>query len=874
MDCTIHNTASVSVNAPRITAVELETTEILLVPNEKHQNAIDGLKPPGTFKSDVNDNELPSTGQSDCFQEPFTKSTYEDIADLGVTRQPINSPIHCVKNINFIIEEAIDGFEFLYSRPKTTGRIQFGENRTVVFDDEDKVNELVQNEKYAKANTLHVQTNNVKSVLKNRPVCIDVSYFEQDETSYLEDGCEEEFTESIPLAEDPADHAAAETWKTIERLFTLHDIPLEEVKEDVLLSLQRLATGVVETFRHKEQCYKFVGRQQSIEEIDQLEQSNDSLKCEVSTLKKRLEDEGVKWEVIDQTIAENDDLKQKVAELAATNVHLTKELELSPKWEDVDGLLEEDKELKQKIAELTSSNEALTEKCVSTQKLASQHGEEVKQSKRAIEDFKNEIDNLLSTHAELNAKNSELSSSNKQLTEQLSNACIKLQKNENIEKENGELKLAKTALMCTNSKLTSSNSDMRLMVGKLREENTNMVRKMKSMKKRVYSRFFVENVALTVANEDLTQKLAELDSVKNVNEELRSTTIELASTNAKILLEKDNLSSSNSELSSNIENLTKSLEQMSTEIENWKTTYQRVKTEYECAKSDVEFVTKLYDSKIKELSSGKASIEAEQVLLKEQTALKVTLFSQVNEQLSKDKDALSEQLTQKLEEIQQLRSQLKEGESSIIRAQQWQVEEEICLSCISRLQEENSRLLKKCSELEVRGVELVKENSELNSFKDDFKAFDEKYDWLESVALSLRQEKEHSDSQVKDLKRQLRASIKAVESLEKAKSQSKKKPQELQNQLQDLQMKHSQLSKEFHTKERELEQALDKMQELAAMLRGTMSLARTSPPLGWGISCEANALARSPSRRWSFKRSSSFTLNRGKKSFFPRSVVS
>ncbi|AQZ16639.1 (ZYRO0B01936g) [Zygosaccharomyces parabailii] len=825
MNCLTYK--AISSNQPRITAVKLESTEIPIVPQEepskkKRQAITVNLSTLKDRDAHLSSNKVPRP-----LQEPIDGFLEKDT--VQVTRDPIITPTHGVKNTNFIIEEAIEGFEFLYSNAKPKGNLRFGENRTIIFDKEEEVDRLVTKGIHAKTSGSDYQPSNLKPVLKNRLVNINTSYFEQEEASYLEDDGEEAITEETPLINDSTDYIVIETRQTIERLFTLHDIPLNEVEDDLLGSLRRLATGVVETFRKKERCYKFVGRQQSIEEIDELEYFNDNLKCEVSKLNSKLQEESIKWEVVDQTFAENDDLKAQVSDLTLATQHLAKELELSPKWEDVDGLLEEDKQLKEKIAELISSNSKLSDSCDSMQVLGLKHAEELQEYKRDIEQLKNKISS--------------------------------------IQKENAELSSLNHKLMSTNSAISGK-------IDKLQEENVKVLKKMKSVKKKAYSHFFVENITLTAMHEDLAHKLddasIELDCVKKANKELL-----LA--NARLLFEKKELSSAGSQLSSTVDDLFERVENLSMECKDWQNKYLKSKDNYICAKSDMDFIEKLYDNKIKTLGEEKADLEKKVSnfgLLNEQSSLKAALFSELYENIYKDKETISKQLDQSLIETKHLRSQLIDSEASVMRSQQWQAREEICLSSLNQIQDEKAKLLEKYSKLEIRSTQLQQENDELSSFKKDYRVFDEKYDWLESVALSLRQEKEHSDDQVRELKRQLRASCKTIESLENAKLQSQKKPQELQKQLHELQTKYSQLVEEFTAKETELQQALNKMQELATMLRGTMGKTRTSSPTEWEPWSAEKEETSATSKRWQFRGSASLTLGSGKKSFFPRSVVS
>lgn len=827
MNCLTYK--AVPSNQPCITAVKLESTEIPITPqkvsSEKKLQAITVNL--STLKD--RDAHLSSKKVSTPLKESIDGVFEKDTVQNRVTRDPIVTPTHGVKNTNFIIDEAIESFEFLYSNAKPKGNLRFGENRTIIFDKEEEVDRLVTKGICIKANDYDSQPTKLKPVLKSRLVSIDTSYFEQEEASYLEDDSEEAITEDTPLISDSTDYIINEIRQTIERLFTLHDIPLDEVEDDLLGSLQRLATGVVETFRKKERCYKFVGRQQSIEEIDELEYFNDNLKCEVSKLNSKLQEESIKWEVVDQTFAENDELKAQVSELTLATQRLAKELELSPKWEDVDGLLEEDKQLKEKIAELTSSNSKLSDTCDSMQILELKHTEELQEYKTDIKQLKNKIIS--------------------------------------IQKENAEL----TSL---NHKLMSTNSEMGDTIDKLQEENVKVLKKMKSVKKKAYSHFFVENITLTAMHEDLAHKLddisIELDCVRKANKEL-------IIVNAKLQFEKKELASAGSQLSSTVNDLFGRVENISMECKDWQNKYLKSKNDYICAKSDMSFTEKLYDNKIKTLGGEKADLEkkvSELGLLNEQSSLKAALFSELYNNIYRDKETISKQLDQSLIEIELLRSQLIDSEASAMRSQQWQAREEICLSSLNQIQDEKAKLLERYTKLEIRSTQLQQENDELSSFKKDYRVFDEKYDWLESVALSLRQEKEHSDEQVRELKRQLRASYKTVESLENAKLQSQKKPHELQKQLHELQTKYSQLVEEFTTKETEFQQALSKMQELATMLRGTMGQTRTPSPTEWEPWSAQKQETLATQKRWQFRRSASLTLGRGKKCFFPRSVVS
>ncbi|CDF89968.1 ZYBA0S05-05864g1_1 [Zygosaccharomyces bailii CLIB 213] len=827
MNCLTYK--ATSSNQPRITAVKLESTEIPIAPQKessKKNRQANTVNLP-TLKdrnAHLSSNKVPTP-----LKESIDRVIKKDTVQNQVTRNPIVTPTHGVKNTNFIIEEAIEGFEFLYSNAKPKGNLRFGENRTIIFDKEEEVDRLVTQGIYVRTNGSNCQSSNLKPVLKNRLVNIDTSYFEQEEASYLEDDSEEAITENTPLINDSTDYIVIETRQTIERLFTLHDIPLDEVEDDLLGSLRRLAAGVVETFRKKERCYKYVGRQQSIEEIDELEYFNDNLRCEVSKLNNKLQEESIKWEVVDQTFAENDDLKAQISELTLATQRLAKELELSPKWEDVDGLLEEDKQLKEKIAELTSSNSKLSDSCDSMQILALKHTEELKEYKTDIEQLKNKISS--------------------------------------IQKENAELS-------SLNEKLVSTNSAICGTIDKLREENVKVLKKMKSAKKKAYSHYFVENITLTAMHEDLAHKLddvsIELDCVRKANKELL-----LA--NANLLFEKKELSSAGSQLSSTVNDLFERVKNITMECKDWQNKYLKSKDNYISAKSDMGFIEKLYDYEIKTLGGEKTALEkklSELRLLSEQSTLKAALFSELYNSVCEDKETISKELDQSLIEIKILRSQLIDSEASVMHAQQWQAREEICLSSLNQIQDEKAKLLEKYSKLEIRFTQLQQENDELSSFKKDYRVFDEKYDWLESVALSLRQEKEHSDDQVRELKRQLRASYKTIESLENAKLQSQKKPQELQKQLHELQTKYSQLVGDFTTKETELQQALCRMQELATMLRGTMGQTTTSSPTEWEPWSAEKEEAPATSKRWQFRRSASLTLGRGKKGFFPRSVVS
>lgn len=806
------------------------------------------------------------------------KSAPDDTADqgMGVIKTPVITLPNGVKNSNPIIEDAINDFTFLYSKPKPKGgKIQFSKNQTIIFDEDEEVDKLINK---------HETSENAKTfkpILKPGPVFIRTpELFEIDDVSYLEDNKEANASS--------LDDQNVNT--VLRRIFELHGIPLDEIKEDTLETLQRLTIGVVESFKQREQCYKYVGRQQCIEEIDELEYANDNLKCEVVNLNKNLNTEKVKWEVVDQAFAENDLLKAKVYELTSAAQHLTKELQLTPKWEDVDGLLEEDKELKAKIDQLAATNKDLKERYNKMQETVAKSSQETDKLSRLAEEYekhkyesisskektvlelkdtavklemtskqvqdlrkdKNQLITKLNTveeEAKITKESFEKEKAyvNKEFEKTLGEITIKLEKAiervegtsrlvednerknadlvashgrllENTEQTAAQLKnieAANVKLVFTNDELTLKLSVMKESLEDLTAEKIGMLKKMKSMKKKVYNHYFDQNIGLASKNEEFSEKLEQalikLERFGNLQKEQE----ELVSKNNELTTGKEELVAANINLSQRFELEVQRAQKLELDIS---TAQEKIKKlEFNLIQAEQWYETSSLDRR-----------EADVKICQLEKCFQRTNshFAEVNQELNSTKDISS----QRLQKIEQLNHRIKRDEHLIQNAERWKREGELCIGDLNSLQNEHMGLLQKLGNLESELSKTQEENADLSGYRESYALFDEKYEWLESMALSLKQEKETSDRQIKYLQRQLKQSKKTIESMQKVKAQYEKRPIELKTQLDQLLLENFELCQRLNDREEELQGSLNHMQEMSVMLRGTMSLARTLSP--------------------------------------------
>ncbi|GAV47072.1 hypothetical protein ZYGR_0E00860 [Zygosaccharomyces rouxii] len=765
----------------------------------------------------------------------------EGIAAQEAVKKLVVTPAYGVKNSNPIIDEAIDNFSFLYSEPKSkSNKIQFGESRTITFDVDEEVDRLASKTKNTENQSKDSKP--LKTILKPGPVFVhDSELLETEDFAYLDESDEETQVKT----------SNQDVITLLQRIFTLHGIPPCEIKEDLLGTLQRLARGVVASFKQREQCYKYVGRKQSIEELDELEYVNDKLKCEVAGLNKKLSQEKVRWEVVDEVFIENDSLKAKVEELITAKQHLLKELQLAPKWEDVDGLLEEDKELKSRVKQLTFLNDDLKKKYAQIEITTSKRADELVSSKEKsdielrktdiklnetteqvielrrekevlnaklytykknaettsikLEETEERVQELSKIVEDYRTKNGELGSSCGQLVEKAEQTAIKLRNTE----------LVNVELVSTRADLTSKLHGVKRTVDYLTSENIEMTKKMKLMKKKAYNRFFDQNVSLGSKNEELAEKLGQalnkLEEFGNLQKDYEK----LDSKNNELAANQDELTLTNKNLSQRLEAETKRVKQLENDftmaqdkVISFDISLRRVRQWYEALsqeKHDTDVKVCQLESLYREINSRSVSLDDELESAKTCSIKSVQKVEQSEHRIERD-----EQLVQDSE--------------------RWKMEGQSCFQEFSILRNEHSTLLQKCSKLEFEKSKLQTENVELSGYKEGYSLFDEKYEWLESIALSLKQEKKCSDDKIKDLQRELKYARKTIDSMEKAKSQYERRPQELQIQLDRLRLQNFELSQRFGKKNKELQESFDKMREMAVMLRSTMSLAKTLSP--------------------------------------------
>lgn len=755
------------------------------------------------------------------------------------------TPSYGVKNSNPIIEEAIDGFQFLYSEPKSKdSKIKFGESRTITFDVEEEVDQLVSKDKSAEV--WAKREDPIKAILKPGPVFVhDSELLETDDISSLD-----EYDEKV------LENASNQDVITLlQRIFTLHDIPTCEIKQDLLETLQILALGVVKSFKQREQCYKYVGRKECTEELDEIEYMNDNLKCELANLNKKLNNERVKWEVVDEIFAENDSLKVKVEELMSTKQQLSEELQHAPKWEDVDGLLEEDKQLNSKIDQLTSLNVDLKKKYaqieITTSKLTGEYErdrEELISSKKSVqvelEETSTKLNESTQQMAELRKEKDMLNTELCICTKNVENATIKLEEMEehvqdlskiveDYRKKNFEsfqshprliekldrsavklrnVELANVELVSASANLTSKLHGMKRTVDCLTSENIGMKKKMKLMKKKAYNRFFDENVSLSSRNEEFAKKLEQalkkLEEFGNLQKDYEA----LSSKNNGLAANRDDLILMN-------KNLTQRLE-----AESWRA--KQLEGDFTAAQDKIV----LLDINLRREGQWHETLSQE-------TGAEVCQLKNLRQKdisrvvrLCHELGSAERGLVKSLRTIGQTRHDNENDKQLVQDSGRRRSEGQPSSQDFNSLQNERATLLRKCSELEFELSKLQTENVELRGYKKDYSLFDEKYEWLESIALSLRQVKKCSDDQIKDLQRKLKDAKNTIDLMEKAKLNCERRPQELQIQLHQLKLHNFELCQRFSKKDRELQESFHKMREMAVMLRSTMSLAKTLDP--------------------------------------------
>lgn len=709
------------------------------------------------------------------------KSTHKAIKELIVT------PALGVKNSNPIIEEAIEGFNFLYSEPKPRdSKIKFGESRTITFDTNEEVDKLVGEDG---RNTRNQLVNGIpgKAILKLGAACTPDSESQENES-----------TESVLTL--------------LQRIFTLHGIPACEIRQDLTETLQIFVPCIVKSFKEREECYKYVGRKECIDELEELEYWNDNLQCELTNLEKKLNNERVKWEVVDEVFAENDSLKIKIEKLM-------NELHFAPKWEDVDGLLEENKELNSQINQLTSVNNELKEKYSHLDTAFSRLVDENERSKEKIQVELREstvklnesierVTELQKENGVLNSSLCTLSRNSKQIESKLEEAKNHIQdlsivvddyRNKSdeltflhqqlIEKSNESdlklrhMELANVELVSAKAELTSKLYAMKRTIDCSTDEKFQMKKKMKLMKKKAYNRFFDENVSLKCKNEEFA---GELEKLRKNYEDISLSNTELAAKQHDLVLV-------------NLEAETRKSKQFE---RDFMATQNRVA---------------LLDLNLKRERPEKNDVDT-------------NVCQSGGGDLTREIDlqAAEDNSMKGLQKIGQLRNLFGENYVQLVQnAEKWKKEDHSHLQQYGMLQEERTKLLKKCSRLEFEKTRLQMENDELSGNKKDYSLFDEKYEWLESIALSLRQEKKCCESQIKNLQKKLKDAKKTIDSMEKAKFQYERKPQNLQIQLDQSKLQNFELCQRFSKKDKELQESFDKMREMAIMLRSTMTLAKT-----------------------------------------------
>lgn len=774
------------------------------------------------------------------------KATQEVVKELVVT------PAYGVKNSNPVIEEAIEGFEFLFSKPKSKdNKIKFGESQTITFDVDEEVHKLVSKNKSIKDCSENFPPPN--SILKPGSIFInDSTVFEINEIPYSDDD-----DEKVREYAREQEYASNQDIITLfQRIFTLHGISIREIRQDLVTTLQILALGVVKSFKQREECYKYVGRKQCIEELDELEYMNDNLKCEVASLNKKLNDERVKWEVVDEIFAENDSLKVKVEELTSAKQELVKELQLAPKWEDVDGLLEEDRQLNLKISQLSSLNNNLKKKYsqidITTSKLMSEYERAKKElilSKEKIhielEEMTTKFNQATENVVELKKEQVELNTELCTSTKNAEKAAIELEETkehiqelskiiEDDKKRNAELVFSYQQLTeeskqwapkLRNTEFTgmepvfatadtiSKFHDTRRTVDILTSENVKLKKKMRLIKKKVYNRFFDQNITLKSRNEEfeekLEQALGQLEKFRNLQREYD----DLALKNNGSAAKQDVLMLMNKDLSQRLEAETRRVKQLEKYVMATQDGISSLNINQRCEGQRIK-------SLLQENCNTDVKVCRRGNLCGEIASSLICLDHELNSARTSSNG---------LRKIEHPPHPIRNDQRLIQTFQKWEGEDHPHFQGFEIPRHEYTALLKKCKKLEVEKSGLQSENLELSGYKEHHILFDEKYEWLESVALSLRQEKKCSDNRIKDLQRDLKDTKKTIDSMGKPKIQYER-PQDLQIQLDRLKTQNLELSQRFKKKDKELRESFDKMREMAVMLRSTMGLAKTLSP--------------------------------------------
>ncbi|GCF00442.1 hypothetical protein ZYGM_002525 [Zygosaccharomyces mellis] len=769
------------------------------------------------------------------------KTTQEVVKKLVVT------PANGVKNSNPVIEEAIEGFEFLFSQPKSKdNKIKFGENQTITYDVNEEVHKLVSQNKGIKNCSENFTP--LTSILKPGSIFVnDSTVFENNDMSYLDD--DDEKTQAYASNQDII--------TLFQRIFTLHGISILEIRQDLVTTLQILALSVVKSFKQREECYKYVGRKQCIEELDELEYMNGNLKCEVASLNKKLNDERVKWEVVDEIFAENDSLKVKVEELTSAKQELVEELQLAPKWEDVDGLLEEDRQLNLKICQLSSMNNNLKKKYsqidITTSKLTSEYervkGELVLLREKIHVEWKEmatRFNQATEKTVELKKEQVELNTKLCASTKSAEKAAIELEKTkERIQdlykiikddkKRNAELVFSYQQLtkkskqwapelrntefagmepVSATADTISKFHDTRRTVDILTCENAKIKKKMRLMKKKIYNRFFDQNITLKSRNEEfeekLEQTLGQLEKFRNLEREYDDLTLEDNGSAAK----QDVLILMNRDLSQRLEAETWRVKQLEKYVMATQDGISSLNINQRCEGQRIKGLPQEnFNTDVKVCQWG--------ILCGEIASSFICLDHELNS---------ARTTINGLRKIEHVPHPIGNDQRLIQTFQKWEGEDHRHFQGFEILQHEYTALLKKCKNLEVEKSGLQSENLELSGYKKQYILFDEKYEWLESVALSLRQEKKCSDNRIKDLQRNLKDTKKTIDSMGKTKIQYKRSPQDPQIELDRLKTQNLELCQRFKKKDKELRESFDKMREMAVMLRSTMGIAKTLSP--------------------------------------------